>query len=177
MEGSISAESGDLVPMLTYRQDGEAMAIRHASSMVADLAPLAIWMDRLIAPGDLLIIDEPESHLHPEAIRLVARVLVRLANSGVRVVCATHSSVLLHEVSNCVLRSTTAAEGHGDYAEADRLAADDLAVHSFKRLGPERITSVEQVQVDPEWGIPEDEFVKVAEDLADDSARLLRQLV
>ena len=175
MEGTISAEGDDIVPTLKYRQGDRAIAIRHASSMVADLAPLAIWIDRLIAPGDLLIVDEPESHLHPEAIRLVARVLIRLANSGVRVVCATHSSVLLHEISNCVLRDATAAEAERGYTDEDRLAVDNLAVHSFKRRASDGVTQVEQVAVDPQFGIPEDEFLKVAEDLTDDSARLLRQ--
>ena len=175
MEGTISAEGDEIVPTLKYRQGDRAIAIRHASSMVADLAPLAIWIDRLIAPGDLLIVDEPESHLHPEAIRLVARVLIRLANSGVRVVCATHSSVLLHEISNCVLRDATAAEAERGYTDHDRLAVDNLAVHSFKRRASDGVTQVEQVTIDPQFGIPEDEFLKVAEDLTDDSARLLRQ--
>ncbi len=108
MEGSVSSElDGEIVPTLAYEQDGHSIAIRHASSMVADLAPLAIWVERLLKPGDLLIVDEPESHLHPEAIRLMARVLVRLANCGIQVVCATHSSILLNEISNCVLRHET----------------------------------------------------------------------
>lgn len=180
MEGTISADANDdIVPTLAYQQDDHRIAIRHASSMVADLAPLAIWVDRLLAPGDLLIVDEPESHLHPEAIRLVARVLVRLVNNGVQVVCATHSSVLLHELSNCVLRfasrpsSKNATRG---YARDDCLAVEDLAVHRFIRHGSRRSASVEHVPVDPKWGIPEDEFVKVAQDLSDDSAHLIELL-
>jgi len=178
MEGTISRDSeSELVPTLAYEQDGHRIAIRHASSMVSDLAPLAIWIERLLAPGDMLIVDEPESHLHPEAVRLVARVLVRLANCGVQVVCATHSSVLLNEVSNCLLRQLTSTLESEDsipaYTQDDLLTVDDVAVHRFVRCGTDKIATVEPVEVDPEWGIPEEEFVKVASDLSDDSARLI----
>ncbi len=178
MEGSISTEpDGEIVPTLTYEQDGHSIAIRHASSMVADLAPLAIWVERLLGPGDLLIVDEPESHLHPEAIRLIARVLVRLANCGVQVVCATHSSILLNEISNCVLRHETSTLTSDEFMPAytadDFLAASDLTVHRFIRDEATKIVTVKQIAVDPQWGIPEDEFVKVAEDLTKESAHLI----
>ena len=178
MEGTISPEpDGEIVPTLAYEQDGHSIAIRHASSMVADLAPLAIWVDRLLAPGDLLIVDEPESHLHPEAIRLMARVLVRLANCGVQVVCATHSSILLNEISNCVLRHETSTSTSDEltptYTPDDFLAVNDLAIHRFLRDESTKMVTVERVEVDPQWGIPEDEFVKVAEDLTEESARLI----
>ena len=181
MEGQVTVEPHPaLVPTLAYQQSGHSIAIRHASSMVADLAPLAMWVDRLLAPDDLLIIDEPESHLHPEAIRVVARVLVRLVNSGVRVVCATHSSVLLHELSNAVLRAAVPELPEVDrasgYSAEDQLSVDELAVHRFARSTSEGTVQVEQLKVDPEWGIPEDEYVKVAADLSDDSARLVARL-
>ncbi len=181
MEGTISPESdSEIVPTLAYEQDGHSIAIRHASSMVADLAPLAIWVERLLAPGDLLIVDEPESHLHPEAIRLVARVLIRLANCGVQVVCATHSSIFINELSNCLLRHetsiTTSDEMAPEYTSDDFLAIDDLAVHRFVRSEANKMVTVESVKVDPEWGIPENEFLKVAQDLSDESAHLIGQL-
>lgn len=181
MGGNIRAGSEeDMVPTLNYEQSGHRLPIRRTSSMVADLAPLAMWIDRLIRPGDLLIIDEPESHLHPEAIRLVARVLVRLVNEGIRVVCATHSSVLLHELSNCILRerarNTEQASDHV-YLEADRLAHTDIAVHRFYRSDPTNAVDIEHVQIDPDWGIPEDEHVRVAGDLSDETARLIGSLV
>ena len=180
MDGKILAGSEtDMVPTLEYEQDGHQLPIRRASSMVADLAPLAMWIDRLIQPGDLLVIDEPESHLHPEAIRLVARVLVRLVNENVRVVCATHSSVLLHELSNCILRSqlrNSGRDSNDGLAHGDILALEDIAVHRFHRPNPADPVEVEQVTIDPKWGIPEDEYVAVAGELSDETARLIELL-
>ena len=180
MDGKIRAGSEtDMVSTLEYEQDGHLLPIGRASSMVADLAPLAMWIDRLIQPGDLLIIDEPESHLHPEAIRLVARVLVRLVNENVRVVCATHSSILLHELSNCILRSQLSdpdVRPSDEFAEGDVLAFDDIAVHRFHRPDPTEPVEVEQIEIEPDWGIPEDEYVAVASDLADETAQLISAL-
>lgn len=178
MQGEIHAGSDeDMVPTLEYRQGEHRIALRRASSMVADLAPLAMWMDRIVEHGDLLIIDEPESHLHPEAIRLVARVLVRLVNEGVRVVCATHSPVLLHELSNCILRGRlprgVPKELEIGYSESDILHFGNIAVHRFYRPDESTPVTVVPVQVEEDWGIPEEEYVKVASDLSDDSARLI----
>ena len=181
MDGEIYSGAGDdKVPALGYQQGGHRIAIRRASSMVADLAPLAMWIDRIVEPGDLLIIDEPESHLHPRAIRLVARVLVRLVNEGVRVVCATHSAVLLHELSNCLLLGQQAnidsEDAHEGYEASDCLGLDDIAVHRFHRPGAGEPVAVRQVAVDPNWGIPEDEYVDVATEQSDHTTRLIDKL-
>ena len=145
--------------------------------MVADLAPLAMWIDRIVEEDDLVIIDEPESHLHPEAIRLVARVLVRLVNEGIRVVCATHSSILLHELSNCMLRSKlfrkARDELESEYTESDILEFENIAVHRFYRTDASEPVQVKQVSIEDDWGIPEDEYVAVASQMSDDSARLI----
>ena len=181
MGGDIYTGSGDdMVPTLGYEQGEHRIAIRRASSMVADLAPLAMWIDRIVVPGDLLIIDEPESHLHPEAIRLVARVLVRLVGEGVSVVCATHSPVLIHELSNCLLlgqqQDLTAQDAERGYEASDQLSLDDIAVHRFHRLDPGGAVKVTQVEIEPDWGIPEDEYVDVATEQSDDTSRLIDSL-
>ena len=181
MGGEIYSGAGDdRVPTLGYQQGKQRIAIRRASSMVADLAPLAMWIDRIIAPGDLLIIDEPESHLHPDAIRLVARVLVRLVGEGVSVVCATHSSVLLHELSNCLLlsrqQSLDALDAEQGYEDGDRLNPNDLAVHRFRRLDPDGPVVVIQEEIEPDWGIPEEEYVDVATEQSEHTSRLIDRL-
>jgi hypothetical protein len=178
MEGEIYSGSGDdKVPTLEYRQGKNRIAIRRASSMVADLAPLAMWIDRIVEPGDLLIVDEPESHLHPGAIRLVARVLVRLVAEGVSVVCATHSPVLLHELSNCLLLSQQGSLDDQDteqgYEMSDCLSPNDLAVHRFRRSDPDGPVEVVQVEIEPDWGIPEDEYVDVATEQSERTSQLI----
>lgn len=165
-----------MVPALEYQQDGHRLALHLASSMVTELAPLAMWIEHLVSPNDLLIIDEPESHLHPEAAQLVARVLVGLVNLGIKVVCATQSSILLHELSNCILRGQLKSK-HNDHSEkypgTEQIAIDDIAVYRFQQsqsAGPVRVT---QETIEPDWGIPEDEYLEVANELSEDTADLL----
>ena len=176
----ISGAGDDMVPTLAYEQEGHRVPIRRASSMVADLAPLAMWIELIVRPGDLLIIDEPESHLHPEAIRLVARVLVRLVGEGVNVVCATHSPVLIHELSNCLLLGRRPGPDSRDadagYEPIDGLGLGDIAVHRFHRTDPGGAVEVARVDIEPDWGIPEDEYVDVATEQSDDTSRLIDSL-
>ena len=173
IDGSVTIDSEvDEIPALIYQQGDKYIPIQRASSMVADLAPLAIWSQELVDPGDLLIVDEPESHLHPEAIRQVARALVRLANAGVKVLCATHSPVLLHQISNCML-SAADPGGNGGLTTEDAIAHSDIGVFLFKHDDAANGVTVNEVPVDPEWGIPEDEYVDIADDLTNQTAALI----
>ena len=172
MGGKIVFGSPDnIILTANFEQNGNQIPVRRASAMVNELAPLAMWIDQIIKPGDVLIIDEPEAHLHPEAVRLIARVLVRLVNENVRVVCSTHSSTLLHELSNCLLRNRTLPTAGGDV-----LDIDDIAVHRFHRRNPSDPVKVEQVDIDPDWGIPEDEHFAVAAAMSDETADLVESL-
>ena len=63
--------------------------------MVSELAPLILFLKYLVRPGDLLILEEPESHLHPAAQRRLARGIVRLVNAGVKVLITTHSETFV----------------------------------------------------------------------------------
>ncbi len=43
--------------------------------------------------------DEPESNLNPKTVKVIARTILNLANSGIQVFIATHSLFLLREIS------------------------------------------------------------------------------
>ena len=48
------------------RKSKEIIRLARASSMVTELAPIVVvFLRGVIARGDMLIIDEPEAHLHP----------------------------------------------------------------------------------------------------------------
>ena len=49
--------------------------------MVSELAPLVLFIRGLIQPGDTLIIEEPEAHLHPGAQTEIAATLARLVRA------------------------------------------------------------------------------------------------
>ena len=86
------------------------------------------------APGAMVLIEEPEIHLHPKAQADLAQVLVEEANSGGKqIVMTTHSE----HVAGRLL--TLVAEGG--------LAADELAIYSFEKDETTGVCSASEIEV------------------------------
>lgn len=73
-----------------------------ASSMVKELSSLALYLRYLAKPGELLVIDEPEMNLHPEAQVQVTEFLAMLANAGLNIIVTTHSPYLVDHLENLI---------------------------------------------------------------------------
>jgi hypothetical protein len=82
----------------------------HAASMIKELAPIYLILLELIRPGQLLIVEEPESHLHPGAQFKLARILSILTKRGVNVFLTTHSTALVRKISHLLGRLPTEEE-------------------------------------------------------------------
>lgn len=76
----------------------------------------------LTEPGDLLIVENPEAHLHPAGQSKLGRFLARVAGSGVQVVVETHSDHVLNGARLAVAqdRSLQAADMIAHYFDHDR---------------------------------------------------------
>ncbi len=109
LDGSIGVERSATInyPRFTYRPAGwkNDLPLMNASSMVSELAPLVLYLRHVVEPGHVLIVEEPESHLHPAMQVRLTRQLAALVNAGVRVLVTTHSEWLLEELANIVRRS------------------------------------------------------------------------
>ena len=113
LSGHISREpSPSNYPNFTYEDINSTLSIplRTASSMISELAPLVLLLRERIEIGDTVIIEEPEGHLHPAAQAEVARLLVKLANAGVRVIVTTHSEWLLDQFANSIRMTALSRE-------------------------------------------------------------------
>jgi predicted ATPase len=76
----------------------------------------------LTLPGDLLLVENPEAHLHPAAQSKLGRFLARVAGSGAQVVVETHSDHVLNGARLAV-------------AQDRSLEASDMIVHYFDHAG------------------------------------------
>lgn len=74
-----------------------------ASSSARGLVDLYFYLKHAATPYDLLLIDEPESHLDTKNQILLARMLARMARAGVRVLITTHSDYLIKEINNLIM--------------------------------------------------------------------------
>lgn len=92
---------------MTFHPDGGGAGMRMhlVSSSVKALSGLSFYLRHLAQRGNFLIIDEPELNLHPDNQRRVAKLLVRLARSGVKVMISTHSDYVIRELNNAIMLS------------------------------------------------------------------------
>ena len=91
-------------PIFSYQPQGwtEDLPLMNTSSMVSELAPVILYLRHIVQPGDVLIIEEPESHLHPAMQAEFIRQLAAVVQSGIRVMLTTHSEWVLDELANLV---------------------------------------------------------------------------
>ncbi|AEF96428.1 AAA family ATPase [Methanotorris igneus] len=85
-------------------KNGKSIPIHCASSSVVETIPILklVKYSNIVKKGTLLIIEEPEAHLHPDAQRIFARAIVKLINKGVYVLLITHSPYILQQINNCM---------------------------------------------------------------------------
>ena len=88
--------------------------------------------------GDILLIENPEVHLHPKGQALMGQFLAEAANAGVQVIVETHSDHVLNGVRRSV--------------KAGGFSADDVAIHFF-RPRVEGESQVISPQIDQSGGI------------------------
>ncbi len=154
LTGRVSAKKiGDVgveiqVSRLTRRNmsDVDMVNIVDVGFGISQVLPVVV---ALIAaePGQLVYIEQPELHLHPNAQVKLAQVLADAAKRGVRVVAETHSSLLLLGIQTLV------AEG--------KLSPDLVKLHWFSR-NKDGITKIDSVDLDEagtygEWPVDFDE--------------------
>ena len=105
----------------------------NASSMVSELAPVVLYLRYVVQPGDLLIIEEPEAHLHPEMQAAFTRLLASAVQSGIRILITTHSEWILEELANLVRLSELPKERRVGIENADiALSPDQLGAWFFE---------------------------------------------
>ena len=170
-EIDIDESSGLPLPDITYNSVAGKFTVEHTSSMVSELAPLILFLKYLVRPGDLLILEEPESHLHPAAQRQLARGIVRLVNAGVQVLITTHSDIFVNQINN-LMRASYASKRwlreHG-YAPEDTLKHDDVSAYLFRmdeEIGGSR---VEELEIQRDIGVDNPEFTEAINELYDET--------
>ena len=161
-------------PEFLYRPQKTAQALRmsRSSSMVSELAPLVLFLRGIVRPGDLLIIEEPEAHLHPGAQTAMALTLARLIRAGVRVIVTTHSNWFLQQIANLIREGEANRLRRDIPASADWFFKEEVGAWWFHHDKP--VTEIPFDRID---GIEPRDFGDVAENLYNRSVALQEQLV
>lgn len=157
--------------------------LSNVSSMVAEIAPIVAYLKYIIdidqdefegqfgiifRPArsndkgkNLIFIEEPEAHLHPEVQVLLMEMFVRLLDFETKIVMTSHSNYMFNKLSNLLLSKSVTPDIVGSY------------LMIMKELGS---TNDEMTMKAEEDGIEDENFVNVAERLYNERMTLFENL-
>ena len=162
-------------PHFTYRFHGADRGLRlnMASSMVSELAPIVLFLRNCVVKNDMLVIEEPEAHLHPAAQTELATLLVKLIHRGIRVLSTTHSEWLLQALGNLMLEGKIEEKSRKKDAKfRSPLRPQDIGIWLFDKDDGDQATVVKEVNLDPYRGIETPDYENVSEALYGRTAAL-----
>jgi len=154
------------------------LTMDESSSAVRSLLDIGFYLRHVAAPGDLLMVDEPELNLHPENQRRVARLFSRLVNIGIKVFITTHSDYIVKELNTLIMlnqggeRLRAIAESE-NYSDSELLNPEKVKVYIaeealIKLDGAKKKTKCQtlvQADIDSKYGIEARSFDKTIEDM------------
>lgn len=178
LHGAVEIKQGETsYPHFVYRPKGwqRSLPLTNVSSMVSELTPVALYLRYLVDPGDLLIVEEPEAHLHPGMQRQFTENIARFVKAGVQILLTTHSEWVLEEIANIVARGENEREvENGEIG----LKAKDVGVWLFdfkNKDKPELGSHIKEVRWEPDEGGYMTDYEEVAMALHNEWVNLMRQ--
>jgi predicted ATPase len=79
------------------------MDLHLSSSTAKSLFGLWFYLEYQAKEQSILMIDEPELNLHPSNQRLVARLVAKMVNMGLKIVVSTHSDYFVRELNSLIM--------------------------------------------------------------------------
>jgi hypothetical protein len=155
------------------------LTMDESSSAVRSLLIIGFYLRHVAAPGDMLMIDEPELNLHPENQRRMARLFSRLVNLGIKVFITTHSDYIIKELNTLIMLNhdkphlKKIAEREG-YKQDELLSADKVRVYMAEEEAPLKPDGAKrkikhhtlvEADIDPELGIEARSFDETIGDM------------
>lgn len=179
--GDIHVDKAEITgyPRFSYQPQGwkDKLPLMQASSMVSELAPVVLYLRHRIKNGNVLIIEEPESSLHPAMQVEFIRQLAALVKSGVRVLITTHSEWVLEELANIVQRSRLPSGKRKTLEHEDcALTLDQVGIWLFKKKTRPKGSVVEEMKLDVETGLYPTDYDKISESLYNDSVDIFNRI-
>ncbi len=154
--GRVRVESSESnYPQFFYRPHGWSsdLALMRSSSMVSELAPLVLYLRHIVRHGDVLVIEEPESHLHPAMqVEVIGRI-AGIVRSGVRVIVTTHSEWILDGLAN-IVGASRIPEASAAHDQDPFLHPRDVGVWRFRPGTATQGVLVEEVEIDGQGMYP-----------------------
>lgn len=176
-DGSIDLpRSRDKFPEITYSSNGHRIPLHQASSTISEVAPISMYLKHIAKPGDLMVIEEPEAHMHPANQANMAKSIVRMIRAGLNILITTHSPLLLEKLGHYIVAGMSDVEiraGHTPYNK-DYLLPDEVSPYVFNRSSDGY--HIREIDMDDEYGISQEEFTQVLNELNNEAIILQEKL-
>ena len=135
--GSYTASDDDIRFRSKVRKGGFDIPLHIASSSARGLSDLYFFLRHVAEENQLLIIDEPESHLDTANQIQFARLLARSVHAGLKVLITTHSDYIVKEINNLLMLSESFKDKPKvlkkyKYSEHDFLKPDSVRAYVAK---------------------------------------------
>ena len=150
--GSYTASDDDIRFKSKARKGGFDIPLHIASSSVRGLSDLYFFLRHVAEEDQLLIIDEPESHLDTANQIQFARLLARAVHAGLKVLITTHSDYIVKEINNLLMLSESFKDKPKvlkklGYSEHDFLKPDSVRAYVAENNSLTRCT-IEKYGID-----------------------------
>ncbi|MCU0470512.1 MAG: AAA family ATPase [Arcicella sp.] len=165
LKGNISFDNDTKKYFYTPINSDIRLELSKTSSMISEIAPIIAHLKYIIPlqneTPSILFIEEPEAHLHPEIQILLLEYFVKLSKENLKIVMTSHSNYIFNKLSNMVI--------------SKEISPDRLSV-SLMKMTPEGSVVEEGAMHMDEYGIEDDNFVDVAEQLYEERMKLLENI-
>lgn len=176
--GHISLQDNTPQSSIYYKPDAADLNLpmHLVSGVVTELTPLLLML-KYSKSWQVLFMEEPEIGLHPALQAEMARVFVKMRNSGIPLFITTHSDTILQGLNNFIKfshlpeeRRKEISQQH-DYDPKDRLLENDVAMYQFD-VDPSTGRSRSQKLTYTEYGFLVPTFNDALSDLLEETREL-----
>ena len=117
---------------------GVELPLNITSSVITETVSFLLILKTNI-PIRLVIIEEPEAHLHPALQKKIAQLLIRFVHSGAPIWITTHSDTILQHFNNMIKLNNRPEQERDEllkqfnYTKEDLLSPDEIHLYQFTR--------------------------------------------
>ncbi|MDE0267320.1 MAG: AAA family ATPase [Thaumarchaeota archaeon] len=170
LRGEVTANGQHSRADIYFQESQNKFPLRMAASSVKDLAAFFLYLKFVAEKNDLVVLEEPETNLHPKNQIELAKFIARLINCGLYIVLTTHSPYFLEQLSHCIMSGQAHRTDSNDVLPAEEsLSPDMVAAYKFESI--KKHYKITRMGITSE-GIPQDEFLSIDDGMYLELSRL-----